>query len=138
MNLNEITTTSSDFQLEEAMNNSSVAINNLAEALKVAKIERSLELKRIIEERGEFQVGTTKVYLGVKKSAKQANAVDIINEIAQHSDDVFAAITNCLGSNAFKKGATQKLIGKNETLFWDVEDEKVVEKIVKEVNTDYI
>ncbi len=138
MNLYDIQNQSSDDQLAEALNNSAVAIQNAADILKNLKAERATELKRIVEDRGEFTIGTTKVYMGVKKSSKQATADKIISEIALHAEDVFGAITSCLSTSAFKKSSTQKIIGKNETLFWDVVDEKVIEKVVKEVDTTYI
>lgn len=151
MDLNDITNESSADELAQAMNDSAVAIQKAADYLKELKEERAISLKYIHDCRGDFQSGTTKVYLSEKKSAKQAKPSVIMSAISSNCEkvnegiddpekmvDVFSSIASCLGSKAFKKGSTQKLIGKNGTLFWDDIDETITEKIVKEVNIDFL
>jgi hypothetical protein len=151
MDLQDIDENSNKDQLAEAMNNSAVEIQKAADHLKMLKDERAAELKRIHEFRGDFVSGTTKVYLSTKKSDKQAAPGLIMEAISRHCEkanegieelekmvDPFSTLAACLGSKAFKKGSTQKIIGKNVTLFWTDEDETITEKFVKEVNTDFL
>lgn len=64
-----------------------------------------------IKEHGEFAVGETRYYVGVRKDTKCKDAKAVLAAVLEVTGGDLDAVNECLSSGAWKPGATKKVLG---------------------------
>ena len=125
-------------ELDEAVSHARGVLAKMKDVLKTCTEAYEEQLLQIIDERGPFQLGEIKYVKGVKKTNKQAKPLDILNALSDKTGGDFEAIVGCLSSNAFKAGASKKILGKASELFWSEEIDALKTSVLKVINTKFL
>ncbi len=133
-----ITKTSHPDDLFEAVTNARGIIAKVKDIVKELEEEFQNQMLAIIDERGPCQLGNDKYVRGVKKSAKQADAMVILKDLLKATNGNTEAIANCIASAGFKKSQVEKILGDNCPHFWSVETDALKKSVLKKYNVAFL
>ena len=139
--LEAIDKTSHPDDLFAAVTNARGIIAKVDDILKELKGEFESQMLAIIDERGPCQLGNDKYVKGVKKSAKQAQAMNILTDLLKATKgdkDNVSTIANCIASAGFKKGEVEKILGDKCPHFWSVETDTLKKSVLKVYNVKFL
>ena len=136
-----ISKTSHPDELFEAVSNARGIIAKVKDIVKELEGEFENQMLSIIDDRGPCQLGNDKYVRGVKKSAKQAQAMIILTDLlkaTKGSKDNVTSIANCIASAGFKKGEVEKILGDKCPHFWSVETDALKKSVLKKYNVAFL
>jgi hypothetical protein len=136
--LEAITDLSHPDELAEAYSNARGLIKKVEELLVDMKAEFESQMLAIIDVRGPVQIGHDKLVRGVKKSAKQADAMIILKDLLKATNGNTEHIANCIASAGFKKGEVEKILGDKCPHFWSVDSDVMKKSVLKSYNVKFL